>query len=190
MQVPLQITFRDIPPSPAIEARIREQVERLERFHSRMIRCRVVVESPHRHHHKGHLYHVGIEITVPGGEIVVNREAHEDHSHEDAYVAVRDAFMAAGRQLEDYARKQRGDVKVHPVGETGFVTRVFPADGYGFIETIDGRQVYFHKNSVIDGAFGELCEGSEVTFVAAEGESPEGPQATTVRPVGRGAVAT
>ena len=104
MQIPLQITFHGMERSDAIEAKIREKAAKLDRFHSRLTSCRVVVEVPHRHHHKGKLFSVRIDMTVPGGELVVNRDS-SDHSHEDVYVAIRDAFNAAIRQLEDHARK-------------------------------------------------------------------------------------
>ncbi|MDP1637211.1 MAG: ribosome-associated translation inhibitor RaiA [Candidatus Nitrotoga sp.] len=108
MQTPLQITVRNIEHSDALETRIRDKAQKLEEFCKHIMSCRVVVEAPHKHHHQGKQFNVRIEIGVPGNEIVVNR----DH-HEDVYVALRDAFNAAKRQLEDYARKIRGDVKTH-----------------------------------------------------------------------------
>ena len=108
MQIPLQITIRDVEHSEALETHIRGKVEKLEEFFKSIISCRVVVEMPHKHHHQGKQFNVRIDIGVPGSEIVVNR----DHA-EDVYVALRDAFDAAKRQLEDYARKIRGDVKTH-----------------------------------------------------------------------------
>ena len=109
MQLPVQISFRDMEPSGAVEAKIRERVAKLERFYDRIMGCRVVVESPHRHHHQGKLFHVRVDLTVPGGEFAVTREPAERHSHEDVFVAIRDTFDAVQRQLEDYARRQRGD---------------------------------------------------------------------------------
>jgi ribosomal subunit interface protein len=111
MQIPLQISFRNMDPSPAIEDRIRKKAEKLERFHGRIIGCNVVVEAPHRHRHKGKLYNVRVDISVPGKDVIVDRAKPEDHAHEDVYVAIRDAFNAATRRLEDQARKMRGDVK-------------------------------------------------------------------------------
>jgi len=108
MQIPLQITCRDIEHSEALEAHIRGKAEKLEEFFKHITSCRVVVEVPHKHHHQGKQFNVRIDIGVPGSEIVVNR----DHA-EDVYVALRDAFDAAKRQLEDYARKIRGDIKTH-----------------------------------------------------------------------------
>ena len=109
MEIPVQITFRDIPHSMAIEEKVQEYADRLDRLFDRIIRCRVVVEAPHRHHHKGKIYHVTIDLKVPGNEIVVSKDGQENHKHEDVYVAIHDAFQVAERQLEDYIRKMRGN---------------------------------------------------------------------------------
>jgi cold shock CspA family protein len=135
--------------------------------------CRVVVEAPVRHHRKGGPYKVRIDLTVPGDELVINRQADED-----LYVAIRDAFHAARRRLEDYARRQRGAVKVHEPFPHARVVKLFPEEGYGFLETSDGREVYFHRNSVIDSGFDRLEIGAEVRFAEESGE--HGPQASTV----------
>jgi len=113
MQIPLQITFHGIPKSEAVEAKIREKVDKLEQFHSHMMSCRVAVEAEHHHHHQGNLYHIRIDITTPNKELVISKEHHDNKAYEDVYVAIRDAFDIAKRQLEDYARIQRGDVKTH-----------------------------------------------------------------------------
>jgi ribosomal subunit interface protein len=113
MPIPLQISFRNMGPSPAVEERIRQKAAKLERFHDRIVGCTVVVEAPHRHHHKGKLYNVRVDISVPGKDVVVDRAKPTDHAHEDVYVAVRDAFDAAVRRLEDQSRKMRGGVKTH-----------------------------------------------------------------------------
>ncbi|HEU0188950.1 MAG TPA: ribosome-associated translation inhibitor RaiA [Gallionella sp.] len=108
MQIPLQITIRDVEHSEALETHIRDKANKLDEFFQHIMSCRVVVEVPHKHHNQGKQFNVRIDIGVPGSEIVVNR----DHA-EDVYVALRDAFDAAKRRLEDYARKIRGDVKRH-----------------------------------------------------------------------------
>ncbi len=108
MQIPLQVTLKDMPQSEAVESRIREKADKLGRFYERINSCRVVVESPQRHQHQGKLYSVRIDLTVPGAELVANRA-----QDEDVYVAIRDAFFAITRQLEDFARRQRGEVKTH-----------------------------------------------------------------------------
>ena len=108
MQVPLQVTLKDMPQSEAVESRIREKADKLGRFYDRIISCRVVVETPQRHQHQGKLYSVRIDLTVPGAELVANRA-----QDEDVYVAIRDAFVAITRQLEEFARRQRGEIKTH-----------------------------------------------------------------------------
>jgi ribosomal subunit interface protein len=181
MRLPLQITFRDMPPSKAIEAKIRERATKLDRFFDGIMACRVVVEAPHARHHKGKLYHVRVDLTVPNNELVVTRSHGEDHAHEDVYLAIRDAFRATQRQLEAYSRRLRGDVKAHEEAPEGRVVRVFREEGYGFIAAAAGYEVYFHKNSVVDGAFTKLDVGSGVRFHEEPGEN--GPQASTVIPV-------
>ena len=180
MQQPLQIAFRQVPVSPAVEARIREEAAELEGVSDSIVRCRVVVEQPHRHQRQGNLYAVRIDLTVPGHEIVVAREPTEHHAHEDVYVAIRDAFDAAKRQLQDYERRGRQQTKHHEPTAEGRVARLFRDAGYGFIETTDGREVYFHRNSVDEGKFDTLVAGIHVRFTEELGE--KGPQATIVHP--------
>jgi ribosome-associated translation inhibitor RaiA len=113
MHHPLQITFHQLPASEALEADVRGRVAELETVYDRITSCRVVIDVPHRHHQQGRLFRVGIDLGVPGGHIVVGRASDSDAAHEDPYVAVRDAFRAARRQLEDHVQRQRGDVKSH-----------------------------------------------------------------------------
>jgi ribosomal subunit interface protein len=183
MQLPLQVVFRNMGASAAIEAAVRERAAKLERFYDVIMSCRVVVELHHRHHHQGNLYHVRVDLKVPGGEIVASRGPGEHHAHEDVYVAIRDAFDAVLRRLEDHARRRRGDIKRHETAPHGRVSELDPAEGYGRIETPDGRLIYFHKNSLVGARFEELGIGTEVRFVEEKGE--RGPQASTVRVVGK-----
>lgn len=179
MQVPLQITAHDFPLSEPVEAEIREKAAKLDLYYDGIIGCRVVVEAPIRHHRRGGPYNVRIDLTVPGAELVVNKQADEDLS-----VAIREAFDAMRRRLEDYARRQRGQVKTHEEAQLhGRVSKLFPHEGYGFLETPDGREVYFHYNSVLDPGFASLEIGTEVRFVEELGA--EGPQASTVAIVGK-----
>jgi ribosomal subunit interface protein len=113
MQNPLQISFHGLDASEAVETRVRERVARLERHHGRITACRVVIESGHRHGRKGNLFRVAIDVSVPGAEIVVNRAPDRDKAHADVYVAIRDAFDAADRQLAEHFRRRRGEVKAH-----------------------------------------------------------------------------
>ena len=106
MQVPPKISFHGMDPSPAVEARVMERIEKLEEYHKRIVSCRVAIAAPHRHSRKGKIFDVRIDVGVPGREIIVNREPGKNHAHEDVYVAVRDAFNAAHRQLEDHFKKR------------------------------------------------------------------------------------
>jgi len=183
MKQPLEITFRDIPHSEFIEANIREKAAKLETYYDRIMACHVVVEAPHGHHHKGNLFHVAITLTVPDGELVANRAPKDHHAHEDVYVAIRDAFDATRRQLQEYARKRRGDVKQHEVPPHGSISSLSPEQNFGRILTTDGRDIYFHRNSVINTDFHAIAVGDEVRFVEEAGE--EGPQASSVQIIGK-----
>ena len=111
MRKPLQITWHNLTPSPAVEADIRARAAKLEKFYDRMISCSVFVDAPHKHHHKGNLFGIKIMIKVPDKEIAITREPPEHHEHEDIYVVIHDAFDAATRKLQDYVRIRRGQVK-------------------------------------------------------------------------------
>lgn len=211
MKIPLQITFRNMPPSEAIENNVREKAAKLDSLYDEIMSCRIIIEAPHRHHHKGKAYQVSIDMTVPGGELVVNRapkrlnaaktprpeelendltESHEPSkhgAHEDLYVVIRDAFNAAARKLQDHARRKRGKVKLHAPAAVARVIRLFPVEDYGFLQTPDGREVYFHKNTVLARGFDRLEVGTEVSFAEESGE--KGPQASTVRVIGRQSLA-
>jgi ribosomal subunit interface protein len=180
MQIPLQITFRGIPHSDAVEARIREKATKLDRFFSHIMSCRVAVEAEHHHHHQGNQYHIRIDITTPRKELVISREHYDKESHEDIYVTIRDAFNAAARQLEDYCRIQRGDVKTHDLQSSGTILRVFPEKDHGFIESEEGREIYFHRNSVAGEGFNSLAIGDKILYV--EEKDDLGPQASIVYP--------
>jgi ribosome-associated translation inhibitor RaiA len=162
--------------SDAIEAKIREKAEKLDQICDEIMGCRVVVEPSHKHRHKGNNYHVRIDLTVPEDELVVSRSPDQRQSHQDIYVAIRDAFDAARRQLEDYVRRRRGKVKAHEPQPHGWVSQL--EDDHGMIETTDGRIIYFHKNSVINGDFTNMDVGIEVRYVEEQGDL--GPQASSV----------
>lgn len=178
MQRPLQITSRDFELTPAIEAEIRERAEKLEAYFDRITGCHVIVEAPAvGHHRKGGPFNVRIDMVVPRAELTVTKQGAEDLS-----VAIRDAFDAARRRLEDHVREIRGDVKAHEALPVARVARLFANEGYGFLETPDGREIYFHRNSVLEGQFDDLRPGVEVRFNEEMGD--KGPQASTVAILG------
>lgn len=174
MQSPLQITTRDIPHSEALENHIRQKVAKLETFYPHIMGCHVVVDVPHKHKHQGRQFNIHLDINVPGNELVVNREADGD-----VYVALRDAFDAAKRQLSSFGRRQRGAVKSHAPVLRGRVTRLVPEEDYGFIEAEDGHERYFHRVNLANGDFDKLSPGGEVHFL--EDIATEGLQAKRVR---------
>lgn len=184
MKLPLQISFHNLDRSETVENRIWAEATQLDEFCDRIMSCRVVVDVPHRHHLTGNVYQVRIDIKVPGEEIAVTHEpAEHDPYYENVDVAIRDAFNSAARRLEDYVRRQRKDIKHHEASVHGRVVRLFSEPGYGFIETPEGREIYFHANSVLDGKFDALSVDTEVAFAEELGD--KGPQASTVRIVGR-----
>jgi len=201
MQLPLQITFRNMEPLVGVEESIRAEAEKLETFYSQIMGCRVAVEIPHGHHKKGNRYHIRIDLTLPGKELVIKHEPGLSKGirqaggaemkkrlevrapHRDLHLAIRDAFKVAGRRVQDYARRQRGDIKTHEALSIGRVSKLLPGEGYGFLTTPDGREIYFHERSVLNRGFRRLKVGSEVRFVEEQGE--KGPQASTVRISGK-----
>jgi cold shock CspA family protein/ribosome-associated translation inhibitor RaiA len=183
MQQPIQIAFRNMKPSEPLKETVRNEAEILDTLCDQIIHCRVVVEAHHKHHHQGNLYHVRVDLTVPGKELVVSREPDEHHAHEDVYVAVRDAFNAITRQLEEYVSRSRREVKAHEVPPHGRISELSTEEGFGRIESSDGKDIYFHKNSVLNADFDKLEVGTEVRFAEEEGD--QGPQASTVTVVGK-----
>jgi cold shock CspA family protein len=185
MQIPLQITFEGgLTMSEALRDRIEREAAKLERFHDRISSCRVAVIGRGGRRRHGDLYAVRLQLTGPGlADVVIDRNPPADHAHEDAFVAVRDAFAAARRRLQDRHRRMTGQVKTHEEAPRGRVTRLFPEDGYGFLEAGDGREIYFHRNALVNGDFDRLSVGREVRFFEREGE--KGPQASTLHLVPR-----
>ncbi len=186
METAPEISFRNVQPTPALRAQIEEEIGRLERFFDGITSCHIMVELPNPRHREGNLYHVRIEVRVPGAELIVSRDPPTRGKREELSVAVTEAFDAMVRRLEDYVRKLRGKVKTHDAPPEGRVARLFTYEGYGFIETPEGNEYYFHRNSVLGDAFGRLEIGSAVRFSVEEGV--KGPQASSVHPLGGSAL--
>ena len=180
MQVTPEIALRDVPRTPEIDAVIEEGIAMLDQTGRRITSCRLMVELPHRRHRSGNSYHVRIDLRLPGTEILVNRPPSLS-GPEEPTVAIADAFATARARLLHGAEKRRERRKpraeAHPAGR---VAQLFPADGYGFLETPDGRDVYFHENAVMGGGFHALEVGQEVRFSEESGD--KGPQASAVIP--------
>jgi ribosomal subunit interface protein len=180
MEIPLQISLHGIEHSNALYSAIREKAEKLDRYYDHIMSCRVVLELGGRHKRHGKQFSVRVDLKLPGGELAVTRE-HD----EDVQVAIRDAFDAARRRLEDYARGQRGDVKRHAPEYTGRVARIDAAEGIGFIATDDGREYYFSRDNVVSPPFEHLKVGTPVHFI--EDVAGEGLQAKRVSAHGKSA---
>jgi cold shock CspA family protein/ribosome-associated translation inhibitor RaiA len=181
MEVPLKITFRNVRKDTKIEGLIHQQAAKLERVCDHIVSCRIAVEKPQEHQRRGNPFRVRIDVTVPPEhELVVVRDSSEGDLHEQLSTVIRDAFGAMRRQLRKLVEKQHGDVKTHPEQEIGgLVVRLFPEQGYGFIKSLDGHEVYFHKNSLPGDEFDRLEVGTGVQWVEVQGD--KGPQASTVR---------
>ncbi len=201
MQLPLQITFRNLETSSAVETRIRQEVAKLENFYNRIMGCRVAVETPRHHLQRGKIFNIKIDLTVPGGEIVVRhkpslhsvakhteiekakKSLEIEGAYKDIYVAIRDAFRSARRQLQEHVRKENGVVKQHAPVPQGRIVKLVPEEDYGFLQTLEGTEIYFHRNSVLQGAFDQLENGDLVTFAEEKGD--KGPQASTVHAISK-----
>jgi cold shock CspA family protein/ribosome-associated translation inhibitor RaiA len=176
----LEITFRGLEKNESIETLIRKKAAKLEQVCSDLTSCRVAVERPQQHQRAGNPFRVRIDMGVPGHELVVRRESSKGDPHDPLPKVLRDAFNAARRKLREYAKRRQGEMKTHPEQETmAYVYKLFPEEGYGFLKTLDGQGIYFHRNSVLNNAYDRLQVGTGVRFVAEVGE--KGLQASTVQ---------
>jgi cold shock CspA family protein/ribosome-associated translation inhibitor RaiA len=183
MQLPLQVSFRHMERSPALEAMIVDRATKLDKFAGHITSCRVVIDPAGRHRLHGQQYEVRIDITLPEGEVVSTREPSEHKEYKEIAIAIRDAFDSARRALEDYVRLERGAVKAHVRPPHARVSKLMPDQNCGFLITPDGGEIYFHRNSVLNDAFDRLEVGTEVAYAEEEGD--RGSQASTVKVVGR-----
>ncbi|NIX77516.1 HPF/RaiA family ribosome-associated protein [Microvirga terricola] len=184
MQVEAQIDFQGFAATERLRTLIEEKIEDLEEFYGRITACRFVMKAPGQHHQKGGLFEVNIHLVLPDGrDVSVERTPPEDERFSDPVFAINDAFNRARRRLQDEARRMRGQVKAHEPQPIATVKSLQLEEGYGFLETEDGREIYFHRNSVLDDAFTHLKPGVRVTFAEEMGD--EGPQASTVKILGK-----
>ncbi len=181
MRVPLEISYRNVEKTEYIENMIHEKSAKLERFSDQIISCRVAIEKLHRHQQTGQPYRVRIELSVPPGhELVANKNSTEGNIHNTIPVVLKEAFGALERQLKKLTEQQRGKTKKHPAQEANaMVSKILKEENYGFIKSLDGRDIYFHRNSVLNDDFDRLEIGTGVRYVEEEGD--RGPQASTVQ---------
>lgn len=182
MQVPLEFSTRDLVEETAEQARmlVQEQVSKLDHMARDIIACRVAVERPQRNQRNGNQYRVRIEATLaPGKKLVVVQEPGKNDPGDSLRHVVKHAFDAMRRQINTERQRRRGDVKTH-MDAVGIVDRLFPEAGHGFIRSAeDGRELYFHHNSVLHRDFDRLSVGTQVRYIEAEGD--KGPRASTVQ---------
>jgi len=181
MQIPLEISFRDVPKTEAIENLIRDKVKKLEKICDHITGCRVAVERPHNYVKTGSQFRIRLNITVPPGhEVVISKEPGNNDMNDSLTTVIRNAFSAARKQLQKLTAIQRRETKTHPEQEVrAIISKIYPEEGYGFLRTINGREIYFHKNSLLNEEFDNLKEGRGVRFFEEDGE--KGPQASTVQ---------
>ena len=184
MQTPVQIDFQGMQASAQARGSIDEHVAELEQRYGRVTACRVVVKGPGGHHRTGGLYEVHIRLALPDGrEVNVARTPPVDERHADLSFAINDAFKHARRRLQDHVRRLQGQVKQHENQPIATVKTIDASGEFGFLEAADGHEVYFHRNSVLGGAFSRLAVGTRVTFAEEMGD--KGPQASTVKLLGK-----
>jgi cold shock CspA family protein len=182
METPVQLDFQGFEAKADLRSAIDRHIAQLEERFGRVTAGRIVLKGPGGHHRSGGLYEINVRLALPEGrEVNIGRTPRSDERHADLSFALNDAFKRARRQLQDMIRRMQGQVKQHDGPPVGTVSELDPLGEFGFIETSDGREIYFHRNSVLNGDFRELTVGARVTFAEEMGE--KGPQASTVKPM-------
>jgi len=183
METPVEIDFRGMSTDVRLRDEINGHISGLEERFGRITGCRVVIKAPGGHHRTGQ-YDVNVRLALPnGGEVNVGRTATADERFTNVDYAINHAFKRARRRLQDYVRRLQGQVKTHTPEPSGTVIQLDPSGEFGFLESDDKRDIYFHRNSVLNGAFARLQVGTRVTFAEEIGE--KGPQASTVKLLGK-----
>jgi ribosome-associated translation inhibitor RaiA/cold shock CspA family protein len=183
MAIYTEIAFRGMEPSAAVEQLIHKRVKKLELMFSHVAACRVIIEAPHKHRIRGNLFHVRVDLSAPQSELVSSRDIGMNIAHEQLHVALRDAFSALRKQLLKHKQKLRVDYHLPDALPSAAVKLISHVDDYGILETIDGREIFFHRNSVVDGDFDRVRVGDVLRF--SEELGAKGPQASSVHVTGR-----
>lgn len=190
MTVPVQVTFRNMTAIEDVRKEIETRVQKLETYCKPILNCQVTIEAPAKHHRKGAPFQVRIDATLSDGRIDVKyaessypagMRKNQDTSSEHNLLmfTIREAFSAGRRQLHDHALKRRAGVKTSEPDIIATISDIFPEKGYGYLETPEGRQIYFHENSIVGTRFEKIKLGAQVHFVEEPGL--KGPQASAVR---------
>lgn len=180
--VDLKIQYLGFSESEAVSAAVWNYVEHLEKLYGPIMSCSVVISHPHRKHQKGGIYHIKVRMHLSSVDVVVDRQSEKNHAHEDIYVALRDAFDAAKRKLADFSRIQEGRIKQKSIPAHARIIRLIDYDDCGFVVTEDHREIYFHRNALVNAEFEKLHVGQEVRFAETMGEN--GPQITSLQVIG------
>lgn len=182
MQTPVEIDFQGMDATPDVRAAVDKHLAQLEERFGRIIAGRVVLKAPSGRHRTGGLHEITIHLSLPDGrEVNIGRVRQNDERLADLNFALNDAFKRARRQLQDKVRDLQGKVKQHSGPPVGTVCELDPLGEFGFIKTGDDREIYFHRNSVLNDGFSQLSVGARVTFAEEVGD--KGPQASTVKPM-------
>lgn len=180
METPVEIDFQGMIANPDARISIARHMDQLEGRFGRITAGRVVLKAPSGHHRTGGLFEISVRLALPGGrQVNVGHTRQDDERYADLDFAINDTFKRARRQLQDQARMLQGEVKQHDGPPIGSVASLDPLGEFGFIKTSDGREIYFHRNSVLNDEFPLLTVNAHVTYAEEEGE--KGPQASTVR---------
>jgi cold shock CspA family protein/ribosome-associated translation inhibitor RaiA len=187
MQTPVEIDFQGLDAKPELRSAIDKHVAQLEERFGRVTAGRVMLKAPGGRHRTGGLYEINIHLSLPDGrEVNIARTPQRDERYADLNFALNDAFKRARRQLQDRVRKLQGQVKQHDGPPIATVARLDPSGDFGFLQADDGHEIYFHRNSVLENGFSRLGVGARVTYVEEMGD--KGPQASTVKPMGKHAL--
>ncbi|MFP4376014.1 MAG: HPF/RaiA family ribosome-associated protein [Spirochaetales bacterium] len=181
MQIPLEVSFRDVEHTDQLDQLIEYQASRLDKFHSHIMGCHIAVEKPQEHVSSGRPWRVRLDITVPrSNEVVVVKDSGKGDMHEPLEAVIRDAFDTAERNLKSLKEQQRNEVKANAMDQAvGIVSKILHEEGYGFVKDPSEQDIYFHKNAVLESDFDRIEEGTAVWYVAEVGD--DGLQATSVR---------
>lgn len=181
MDVPLEIACPDFEMTDNIRNLVNDLAAELERLCDHITSCRVTIEMPQKHQEAGNPLEVRIETHIPPGHhLVVKRRTGESEMHEDLLGVLNESFQAMEKQVKKVDAMRRGDVKSHPEqAVNALVSAIYPDQDCGFLESAEGREIYFHRNSVAHDDFERLTVGTGVHYVEASGE--HGPQASTVK---------
>jgi len=183
METPVEIDFQGMVATPSLQTSVEQHVAKLEQRYGRVTACRVVVKGPGSHHQTGR-YEINIRLALPNGrEVNISRAPTGDERYTDLNFAINDSFKHARRRLQDHVRKLQGQVKQHEGEPIATVASLDASGEFGFLKTDDGREIYFHRNSVLNEAFNRLEPGTRVSFAEERGE--KGPQASTVKLLGK-----